>query len=333
MRASLKASETAQPAKPARGRAREPDAFMVAAPRETTVLFAAVTGRTSRYEATVDVTAADALKKCLDALRGATEASGGRVVKTIGEELMAVFPDPDSAVGAATKMHMAVNALPPIEGQKLSLRIGFHAGPVVQRDGDIFGDTVNLASRLAAQATKGQVLTSADTVTKLTALLQGATRRLYDIAVKGKAQDISLCEVLWAMDPDIPDVTLRPALQPATHVRLRLRIGTRELVRRRRVELITIGRHPESTLVIAEATASRHHCVIERRKNRFVIRDQSANGTFILVDGDKQDIVLRREEFVLQSHGWISFGQPKSMATEVTEYFVEEDVSVKRGKR
>src|SRR6267142_1107258 len=226
-------------------------------------------------------------------------------------------------------MHLAVNALPAVEGQKLALRIGFHAGPVLQRDGDIFGDTVNLASRLAAQATKGQVLTSADTVTKLTPFLQGATRRLYDIAVKGKAQDISLCEVLWAKDPDITDVTLRPAEPPTRHIRLRLRLGTRELVRRRRVELITIGRDPESTLVIAEATASRNHCVIERRQNRFVIRDQSSNGTFVLLDGDKKDIVLRREEFLLQGHGWISFGQPKSMATEVAEYFCEEDPKAK----
>src|SRR5262249_18019375 len=242
-----------------------------------------------------------------------------------------VFPDPDSATQAATDMHTAVNGLPVLEGQKLSLRIGFHAGPVLQRDGDIFGDTVNLAARLAAQATKGQVLTSADTVTKLTPFLQGATRRLYDIAVKGKAQDISLGEVLWATDPDITDVRLRPSERPSRNVRLRLRIGSRELVRRRRVELINIGRDPESTVVISEATASRNHCVIERRQNRFVIRDQSSNGTFILLDGDKKEIVLRREEFLLQGHGWISFGQPKGVATEVVEYFCEEDVKVKPG--
>ena len=309
------------------------NASKASAGRETTVLFAGVTGSTRLYEARADGAAAEAISKCLDAARGATEAAGGRVVKTIGDVLMAVFPDPDVATEAAAHMHVAVNALPAVEGQKLSLRVGFHSGPVVQRDGDIFGDTVNLASRLAAQATKGQVLTSADTVTKLTPLLRNATRQLYDIAVKGKAQDITLCEVLWAKDPDITDVTLRPAARPANDARLRLRVGTRELVRRRRVEFITIGRDPESTLVIAEATASRNHCVIERRKNHFVIRDQSSNGTFILLDGDKQDIVLRREEFVLRGHGWISFGQPKSMATEVAEYFCEEDLKVKQQKR
>jgi len=294
--------------------------------RETTVLFADVTDSARLHEAAGERKALDAISKCLEAARGATEASGGRVIKTIGDGLMALFPNPDRATQAATRMHLAVSALPPVEGQRLSLRIGFHAGPVVQRDGDVFGDTVNMASRLAAQATKGQVLTSADTVLKLSPLLRSSTRQLYDIAVKGKADEVSLCEVLWSKDPDVTDLPLAQADRPTGNTQLRLRLGNREMVRKRRVESITIGRDTESTLVLTEdETASRHHCVIERRQNHFVIRDQSSNGTFILVDGDKDEIVLRREEFVLRGHGWITFGRSKDDAAEVAEYFCEED--------
>jgi hypothetical protein len=227
-------------------------------------------------------------------------------------------------------MHIAVSVLPGVDGEKLALRIGFHAGPILQRDGDIFGDTVNIASRLAAQATKGQVLTSADTAAKLAPLLRSATRRLYDIAVKGKADDIALCEVVWAKSADLTDVPLGHSQQAATKTRLRLRVGNREVVRWRGAESIresiSIGRDPESTIVIADTAASRHHCVIEHRQNHFVIRDQSSNGTFVRVDGDKDDTILRREEFVLRGHGWIAFGRPKSEATEVAEYFCDEDL-------
>src|SRR5580765_7587631 len=149
--------------------------------RETTVLFADVEGSARLYELAGNGTAADAVRRCLDVMHGATKDSGGRVVKTIGDGLMAVFPNPDRATQAATRMHLAVSALPSIDGEQLALRIGFHAGSVLQRDGDIFGDTVNLAARLAAQATKGQVLTSADTAAKLTPVLRSATRHLYDI--------------------------------------------------------------------------------------------------------------------------------------------------------
>jgi adenylate cyclase len=239
---------------------------------------------------------------------------------------MAVFPSPDRATQAATRMHIAVSALPSVEGERLALRIGFHAGPVLQRDDDIFGDTVNMASRLAAQATKDQVLTSADTASKLTPVLRTATRRLYDIAVKGKADEVALCEVIWSKSPDVTDVPLGHAPPLATRARIRLLLGEREVVRRRGVESITIGRDAESTIVIADTAASRHHCVIEGRQNHFVLRDQSSNGTFVLVDGDTEDTVLRREEFVLRGHGWIAFGRPKSEATEVVEYFCEEEL-------
>jgi class 3 adenylate cyclase len=299
--------------------------------RQTTVLFAEVTGSTRLYEQAGDTAAAEAIRSCLEAMRRATEACGGRVVKTIGDEVLALFPDPDRATQAATRMHLAVNALPPIRGQKLSLRIGFHAGSVLQRDGDVFGEAVNIASRLAAQANKGQVLTSADTATQLTPLQQGATRRLYDITVKGKTADVSLCEVLWSNSPDVTDNRLVHAQKPATNARLRLRLGSRELVWRRCVETISIGRDPQSTLVIADAAASRNHCVIERRQNHFVIRDYSTNGTYISVDGHADDVVLRREEYVLSPHGWITCGRPRKEAAEVAEYFCEEEARKRRG--
>jgi len=294
--------------------------------RETTVLFADVEGSARLYELAGNSTAADAVRRCLDVMHGATKDSGGRVVKTMGDGLMAVFPNPDRATQAATRMHLAVSALPSIDGEQLALRIGFHAGSVLQRDGDIFGDTVNIAARLAAQATRGQVLTSADTAAKLTPLLRSATRHLYDINVKGKADDIALCEVLWSKSPDITDVPLGQAQRPASSPRLRIRQGGQEVVCRRATESVSIGRDLESTFVVTDSAASRHHCVIERRQNHFVIRDQSSNGTYVLIDGDTEDTVLRREEFVLRGHGWIACGRPKHEANEAAEYFCEEEV-------
>jgi len=238
---------------------------------------------------------------------------------------MALFPTVDRAAEAATRMHVAVSTLPSIAGQKLSLRIAFHAGPVMQRGDDVFGDTVNLASRLVAQATKGQVLTSAQTAKRLTPVLRNATRQLYDITVKGKASDVSLCELLWSKGADVTDFPLSETPKSTPRPRLRLKLGERQRIRRRLVESITIGRDPQSAFVVEEATASRHHCVIERRQHNFVVRDHSANGTFISFAGGDAKMVLRREEVVLQGHGWLTFGQPKSMATHVLEYFCEED--------
>jgi adenylate cyclase len=293
------------------------------AERHITVLFADVSGSTRLYEAAGDRTAFQAIGSCIDTLRAAAEAAGGRVVKTIGDELMALFSCPDLAADAATRMHTAIEALPMVGGHKLAVRIGFHAGPVIQRDNDVFGDTVNLASRLAGEATKGQVLTSADTVSLLTPALRNATRRLYDITVRGKLEDISLCEFLWQKSPDITQLPMADSIVQASRVQLRLRYAGKELVLKRRVESITLGRDSSCTFVIAESSSSRQHCVIERRQGKFVLHDHSSYGTYVTVEGEQGDTMLRREETTLRGHGWITFGQPKANTDDALEYWCE----------
>ena len=291
--------------------------------RHTTVLFADVSGSTRLYEAAGDRTAFQAIGGCMSSLRTAAEAAGGRVVKTIGDELMALFASPDQAADAAARMHVAIEALPMVGAHKLAVRIGFHAGPVLQRDNDVFGDTVNLASRLAEQATKGQVLTSAHTVSLLSPALRNATRRLYDITVRGKLEDIALFEFLWRMSPDITHLPASSAPQPAPEAKLRLRYAGKQLVLKRRVESIILGRDPACTFVIAAASASRQHCLIERRQGKFVLHDHSSYGTYVTVEGEQGDTVLRREEMTLRGHGWISFGQPRNATDDVLEYWCE----------
>jgi len=292
--------------------------------RETAVLFADVTGSAALYERAGDRAAADAIHACLKALDSATKASGGRVMKNIGDEIMAVFPDAERAANAAASMHHAVRALPPVAGQKLALRIGFHVGPVAQKGEELFGETVNLAAKLASQATRGQVLLSAETARKLPALLRSLTRELYDVQVKGKTAAVSLCELVWSKSADVTDFPLAKPPRRSRRSSLRLKLGRRHIVCRRPDDVVTIGRDASSTLVVDEATASRRHCTIERRQQNFIVRDHSANGTFVsFANGD--ELVLRREEVVLQGRGWLAFGQPKGMATCVLAFEGKEE--------
>src|SRR5216117_1589243 len=114
--------------------------------RQTTVLFADVSGSTKLYETAGDAVALTAIGRCIERMRKAAESTGGRVVKTIGDEIMALFPSPDAAAGAASEMHATIEQLPEVGGAKLGVRVGFHSGPVIQREDDVFGDTVNMAA-------------------------------------------------------------------------------------------------------------------------------------------------------------------------------------------
>lgn len=156
---------------------------------------------------------------CIEALEQATRAAGGELIKRIGDGIMAAFPTPDAAAGSATQMHTAVAALR-IPGAAPVLRVGFHAGPVIRRDGDVFGDTVNLAARLTQHAARGQILTSRQTARLLSPALRNATRVLYSVEVKGKSDKVELWEVLWQQSADITDI---PGGESAPPARLRVK--------------------------------------------------------------------------------------------------------------
>ena len=291
--------------------------------RHTTVLFADVSGSTKLYDSVGDTAAFEAIGACIDRLRQSAEADGGRVVKTMGDEVMVLFPSPDAAASAATRMHTAVESLPTVGNNKLALRIGFHTGPVVQRDNDIFGDTVNVASRLADQAVRGQILTSQETAALLGGFIRNWTRPLYSIQIRGKAEEVAICEVVWRQSPDVTEAIGSSVARKPAPVTLRLQYHGQEAMRRRGQDAIMIGRGPDCELVISDPKASRQHCTIERRQDRYVLQDHSTNGTYVTADGERE-ILLQREDLTLRGHGWIAFGQPRASTTDIVEYFCEQ---------
>jgi class 3 adenylate cyclase len=201
--------------------------------RQATVLFADVSESTKLYETAGDAKALEAISGCLTAARQATEAAGGRVVKTIGDEVMALFALPDAAATAAAEIQGRIEGLPEVAGTKLGVRIGFHAGPVLQQDDDVFGDTVNMAARLVAQAKKGEIITSAETASMLGPVYRNMVRDLYTITVKGKTEEVGLAELVWRRDADATVYAGARSKARAAVGTLRLRYRGQEVVRPR----------------------------------------------------------------------------------------------------
>ena len=287
--------------------------------RQVAVLFADVAGSTKLYELEGDSAAMQAIALCIARLGQCTEASGGRVVKTIGDEIMAVFPTTDAAAMAASAMQSAIDALPPVGNTRLAVRIGFHFGPIIQNGSDIFGDTVNLAARMVEQAGRSQIIFSRETSDLLGPVFRSFKRRLYNIHVKGKADEVELCELIWR---HADDVTMSVGNLTSPRIELpvlRLKYLDREIICRREADTVTIGRDLGCNLVVASNRASRTHCIIERRMATFFLADQSTNGTYVTADGGPE-IQLRREEMRLGRQGWISLGQPRADMDAVVEY-------------
>ena len=133
---------------------------------EVAVLFADVVGSTRLYELLGDQRARELIQLCVEIMREATERNRGTVIKTIGDEILAIFPTADDAVNAGGEMQQDIGARPEllVQGQHVAIRIGCHFGPVVLENKDIFGASVHTANRMTSQAKAGQIILSAETV-------------------------------------------------------------------------------------------------------------------------------------------------------------------------
>jgi class 3 adenylate cyclase len=282
------------------------------------VLFADVSGSTRLYETLGDELALATIGQCVALMREACDGHSGRVIKTIGDEVMAVFPLADHAAQAAAAMQARVFGQPQAGGHRLAIRVGFHFGPALQTDGDVFGDSVNVAARLVGVAHGAQVITSATTAAMLSPWLRARTRELAALTVKGKLRDLSVFELVWQDSTD--DLTTLSPRFVAPPARLTVRHDGREVLLGEWQATLAIGRDAQNDIVIADRMASRMHAHIERRRDRFVLVDHSSNGTFLTLDGEPE-IPLRREEFVLRGTGRISFGHAHAVdPQEIVEF-------------
>ena len=296
---------------------------MTATQRHLCVLFADVSGSTRLYEKLGDAEALRAIGSCLQRMERAVLAYRGRVIKTIGDEIMAVFDTAEAGMLAASDMQQGIDDLPPVAGTKMAIRVGFHFGPAIDDNKDIFGDTVNVAARMAGLAKAGQIVTTESCISLLPELLRQSTRDIDALTVKGKEIDIRVHEVLWQENAELTMKSGSVAPAVATEARVRLRHGTGEILLNAQRSAVSLGRDATCDIVIRDHSASRNHGKIERRRDRFVLVDISTNGTFVSFQGEPE-FVLKREETILRGRGRIVFGHAwKSDADEVVEFVVE----------
>jgi adenylate cyclase len=286
------------------------------------VLFADIAGSTKLYEALGDVEAKRLIDDALIALTALTKRHGGRVVKTIGDEVMCVFANAEKSFHAATDMQNKIDSMPVVSGTKRRIRIGFHAGPLIEENGDVFGDTVNVAARMSGLAKGMQIMTTRSTVDKLPGYLRGFTRDIAALSVKGKADDMAVCEVLWQDEGDLTMTVAALSVHAVATGELVLTHGSDEVTLNTKRNSAAMGRDPGSDIVVTDTKASRHHARIEKRRDKFFLADQSTNGTFVKFNGEVE-IGLRREEIMLRGSGRILFGHSEAEgAGETVEFTV-----------
>lgn len=206
------------------------------------LMFADLAGSTALYEAMGNTQATRLVTDCTEAMGAAIRLSQGRVVKVLGDGVLATFPDPQSAlIGAravreavarmsAKRRQLAANVLaskvtPTIANnavdtqfgadQNLCVNVGIEHGDVVEHEQDVFGDVVNIAARLSDVAQNGEILVGEGAYSQLDSTWRLSCRSLSRIALKGKAQAMQV----WRLE-------LMHEMQTGPHMAYTMHVGS-----------------------------------------------------------------------------------------------------------
>ncbi len=281
-------------------------------------LFADISGSTQLYETLGDAKARAVTSRCVQMMAEVTEQMSGRVIKTIGDEVMCTFPTAAKAGEAAILMQEAVRDRVDEIGAELSIRVGFHLGEVIEEGGDVFGDAVNLAARMAAQAKADQIITTGESVAELDPQMAENTRMLITTRVKGKQKPVEVHELIWGETSEVTTFGGMPAggVAGPAPVQAHIRFQDVDLLLNSGLSTVNMGRGAQNQVVTADVMASRLHARIELRRGRVMLVDQSTNGTYVL-DREGQQRMLHRDEMVLEGEGVIGLG--KAVTPEMPE--------------
>ena len=285
-------------------------------PQALTVLFADISGSTRMYQTQGDEQAHQRISESLLCMKQVIERHGGTLLRTVGDSALASFDKADAACESAVgilQAHMDMG---------LSARVGFHFGDVIPDAGDVYGNTVNLAARIAEFAEPNEICTTEGALSRLSHKHRSNTHFLDTVNFKGVSSPISVYRVHWRTDSaqtQIVTTSTDELRNPVGRALVFEHAGQRVRLDAHRPTL-TLGRAEENDLVVDTDSASRNHASIECIRGRYVLSDFSTNGTYVLKEGGAVEFV-RRESTSLDQVGVIGCGfDPRDNREGVVEF-------------
>lgn len=284
----------------------------------TTVMFADLTGSTAVFEKFGNRAATRTVTALTDWIGKVCVAHDGRVVKKLGDGVLALFPASADAIEAVVQLQREHARRQTRHGpaDRMQLQVGLACGEVVEVDGDCYGDAVNVASRLCDLSGARQILAT-DTVVKQLASAPPGTRfhPLGLVPIRGREQPCSLFRIDWQADSSTDMMTL-PAFEPVVRAaRPRAQAGAITLQHLGQTHTfladqmpVHLGRAREAEFLVAHPRVSRLHARIDWHAHAFVLADLSSNGTCVRFQGAPTALTLRRDECVLHDSGEIALG-------------------------
>lgn len=181
--------------------------------RKMAVLFADICESTALYDQLGNEKALNLITRTLNLLKQEVARHKGTLIKTIGDEIMCTFPNAMRAAQAARAMHAILREQNPGGDHPIAVRVGLHFGDVILKANDVFGDTVNVASRIASITRARQTMTTQEVIDALPEDSDHKAVAIARASFRGKQETLAIYQLIWAEEevqpPRIGDETSR----------------------------------------------------------------------------------------------------------------------------
>jgi len=279
-----------------------------------TVVFADLTGSTGLFESAGNVVATRIVTRCTHTIGRHLVNAGGQLVKYLGDGVLVLFDNTLAAVEAASRIQDVLKEQVPglPRGGVLGIKTGVERGPIVEHDGDCYGDAVNVAARLSDRAQAGETLIGEAAFDCLPEAQRLACQSLDRITIKGKAEPMRVWRVDWARTAESTVTSMLDFRQLVEGDRPTQRLDIQRLDQQ--VELhpsdgpLIIGRGEGVGFAVDDPRVSRRHARIEWSGGQCSFTDFSSNGSWIRFSGSAAPVVLRRDSCTLYGEGEIGLG-------------------------
>lgn len=292
--------------------------------RHCAVVFADLRGSTGLYESLGNATATGVVTTAVSRLADAVGQAAGRVVKTLGDGLMAAFDAPSDALRGAAAMHEALAHLDAPAACALKLQVAISYGEVVELSGDCFGDAVNVAARLLDHAGDHETLVTEEFLNGLSGADRARFRSLEQIKLRGRAGAVHVHVLESGGTADAALTEFGEALlQPQQPDGIRLTWLDTERVFDAAELPVVLGRSAEAAFSVTDTRVSRSHARIDWHAGTYVLTDLSFNGTFVRFTNHADPLALRRSACTLHGTGVIGLGSsPTDLGAPVVRFEV-----------
>ena len=285
---------------------------------QTTVVFADLMGSTGVFETIGNARASRVVTQLTQWIGDIFVAHNGRVVKTLGDGVLAVFPQAPDAISAVVDVQRShqKRIASSASTTRMPIRVGVARGDVEFVDGDCYGDAVNVASRLSDLSGPHQIWANNLSLEQSVEGEGVRFRPLGPITIRGRAEPCAVFQVEWHETANSDFLTMQASLDSQSQQLDKDVLGGEiELswldVRKRfrSVQLpIHIGRVSQAEFVVNDPRVSRAHARIDWRSGSILLVDVSTYGSWVRFSGGGADLLLRREECVLHGKGEIALG-------------------------